>query len=160
MRRAALIVLDGLGVGEAKDAAAWGDSGSSTLGNVVRASPGLSLPALTALGLGHCGDTGLPLPADVLAAYGTAQPLSEGKDSTTGHWELCGVVMERPFPTFPAGFPSSLLETFSHRTGRGVLGNVAASGTAILDLHGPRHVVIGRLDRVHLRRQRVPGGGP
>ncbi|MBA2291743.1 MAG: phosphopentomutase [Gemmatimonadales bacterium] len=143
MRRAALIVLDGLGVGAAQDAAVWGDAGSATLGNVVRATPGLELPALTALGLGHCGDTGLPRPTHTLAAHGTAQPLSQGKDSTTGHWELCGVVLERPFPTFPQGFPAALLDTFASRTGRRVIGNVAASGTAILDRLGAQHIASG-----------------
>ncbi len=142
-RRAALIVLDGLGVGAAQDAAAWGDAGSATLGNVVRATPGLVLPALTALGLGHCGDTGLPRPARTLAAHGTAQPQSQGKDSITGHWELCGVILERPFPTFPHGFPSRFLDVFAERTGRRVVGNVAASGTAILDRLGAHHVESG-----------------
>ncbi|MEO5826790.1 MAG: phosphopentomutase [Gemmatimonadales bacterium] len=143
MRRAALIVLDGLGVGEAQDAAAWGDAGSATLGNVVRANPGLVLPVLTELGLGHCGDTGLPRPPRTRAAYGTAQPVSQGKDSITGHWELCGVILERPFPTFPLGFPQAILDTFAKRTGRGVIGNVAASGTAILDRLGAQHVASG-----------------
>lgn len=143
MRRAALIVLDGLGVGAAQDAAVWGDAGSATLGNVVRASPGIDLPALTALGFGHCGDTGLPRPARTLAAHGTAQPQSQGKDSITGHWELCGVILERPFPTFPHGFPSRFLDVFAERTGRRVVGNVAASGTAILDRLGAHHVESG-----------------
>ncbi len=143
MRRAALIVLDGLGVGGAQDATAWGDAGSATLGNVVRANPGIDLPALTALGLGHCGDTGLPRPARTLAAHGTAQPQSQGKDSITGHWELCGVILERPFPTFPHGFPSRFLDVFAERTGRRMVGNVAASGTAILDRLGAHHVESG-----------------
>lgn len=142
-RRAALIVLDGLGVGEAPDTAAWGDSGSATLGNVVRANTGLSLPNLVALGIGHCGDTGLPAAAEPVAAVGTAQPASQGKDSTTGHWELCGLLLERPFPTFPHGFPTDFLARFSARTGRGILGNKAASGTAILDELGQRHVETG-----------------
>jgi len=142
-RRAALIVLDGLGVGEAPDTAAWGDSGSATLGNVVRANPGLSLPNLTALGVGHCGDSGLAVASEPIAAVGTAQPASQGKDSITGHWELCGLVLEQPFPTFPSGFPEGFLAEFSARTGRGILGNKAASGTAILDELGQRHVETG-----------------
>jgi phosphopentomutase len=143
-RRAALIVLDGVGVGAAHDAAAYGDAGSATLGHVVRATPGLSLPNLSALGLGNCGDSGLPVVTAPGAAFGTAQPASAGKDSTTGHWELCGVVLSEPFPTFPDGFPAELLADFSKRTGRGVLGNRPASGTVILDELGPEHVASGK----------------
>jgi phosphopentomutase len=142
-RRAALIVLDGLGVGAAHDTDAWGDHGSATFGNVVRASPRLRLPHLTALGMGHCGDTGLPRVDHPIAAHGTAEPASMGKDSTIGHWELCGVVLPEPFPTWPNGFPKELLEEFAARTGRGVIGNKAASGTAILDELGARHVETG-----------------
>lgn len=144
-RRAALIVLDGLGVGTAHDTAAYGDLGSATLGNVVRAEAGgLRLPNLEALGLGACGDTGLPLVSSPTAAHGVAEPGSPGKDSTTGHWELCGVILEAPFPTFPAGFPQAVIDEFAARTGRGVLGNVAASGTAILDQHGTEHLASGK----------------
>ncbi|MCA9723270.1 MAG: phosphopentomutase, partial [Gemmatimonadetes bacterium] len=143
-RRAALIVLDGLGVGAAHDAAAYGDVGSATLGNVLRATPGLVLPNLTALGLGCCGDSGLPCPDQPRAAWGTAQPASAGKDSTTGHWELTGVLLDRPFPTYPAGFPDDVLAEFTARTGRGVLGNRAASGTVILDELGAEHVASGK----------------
>jgi len=142
-RRAAIIVLDGLGVGEALDAAAWGDTGSATLGNVMRASPGLELPNLVALGLGHCGDAGLPAAASPRAAHGTAQPASQGKDSTTGHWELCGLVLKEPFPTFPEGFPAEVLQRFSELTGRGTMANVAGSGTRILDQFGEQHVQTG-----------------
>lgn len=132
-RRAALIVLDGLGVGAAHDAAAYGDVGSATLGNVVRATPGLELSNLVELGLGLAGDTGLPNHPSPTAAWGTAQPRSPGKDSTTGHWEMTGVVLDRPFPTYPNGFPAEILAEFSKRTGRGVIGNRASSGTVILD---------------------------
>ncbi|HET9066668.1 MAG TPA: phosphopentomutase [Gemmatimonadales bacterium] len=132
-RRAALIVLDGLGVGAAHDAAEYGDLGSATLGNVVRATPGLELPNLVELGFGHTGDSGLPAHPAPKAAWGTAQPSSPGKDSTTGHWELTGVVLDAPFPTYPDGFPEEILAEFSRRTGRGVLGNRASSGTTILD---------------------------
>ncbi|HRP07299.1 MAG TPA: phosphopentomutase [Gemmatimonadales bacterium] len=142
-RRAGIIVLDGLGVGEAHDAAAWGDRGSATLGNVVRATPDLDLPNLVALGIGHCGDAGLPAAAQPRCAHGTAEPASQGKDSTTGHWELCGLILERPFPTFPEGFPAELLSRFSELTGRGVLANIAGSGTRILDDFGARHVQTG-----------------
>jgi phosphopentomutase len=143
-RRAALIVLDGLGVGTAHDTAAYGDTGSATLGNVMRASKGLRLPNLEALGLGLCGDSGVARVDAPTAAHGVAQPRSAGKDSTTGHWELCGVQLDEPFPTYPNGFPADLLAEFSARTGRGVLGNIASSGTVILDQLGTEHVASGK----------------
>jgi phosphopentomutase len=143
-RRAALIVLDGLGVGTAHDTAAYGDTGSATLGNVMRASKGLRLPNLEALGLGLCGDSGVARVDAPTAAHGVAQPRSAGKDSTTGHWELCGVQLDEPFPTYPTGFPVDLLAEFSARTGRGVLGNIASSGTVILDQLGTEHVASGK----------------
>ena len=143
-RRAALIVLDGLGVGTAHDTAAYGDTGSATLGNVMRASKGLRLPNLEALGLGLCGDSGVARVDAPTAAHGVAQPRSAGKDSTTGHWELCGVQLDEPFPTYPTGFPVDLLAEFSARTGRGVLGNIASSGTVILDQLGAEHVASGK----------------
>ena len=143
-RRAAIIVLDGVGIGQAHDAARYGDSGSDTLGNVLRAQPGLRLPNLQALGLGSIAPlAGLPAAEEPEAAWGLCEPASPGKDSTTGHWEICGLVLERPFPTFPDGFPPEVLAEFSRRTGRGVLGNRAASGTAILDDLGEDHVRTG-----------------
>ena len=146
-RRAALIVLDGLGIGPAHDQDRYGDLGSDTLGNVLRwaqAHGAGPWPNLEALGFGSCAPLeGIPPTLNPRAAFGTAQPQSPGKDSTTGHWELCGLVLERPFPTFPRGFPAVLLEEFSRRTGRGVLGNRPASGTAILDELGARHCSTG-----------------
>ena len=145
MRRAAIIVLDGLGIGEAPDTASYGDAGSDTLGNVARAVGGLRLPRLAALGLGRCAEiAGLDPVASPAAAFGSCEPRSAGKDSTTGHWELCGLVLESPFPTYPDGFPAAVLDEFARRTGRGVLGNVAASGTAILETHGEEHLRTGR----------------
>jgi phosphopentomutase len=143
-RRAFLIVLDGLGAGEAHDAAAYGDRGSATLGNVMRANPGLRLPHLESLGLGLCGDTGVPATAKPRAAHGWAQPRSAGKDSTAGHWELCGVILDAPFPTYPLGFPPALVAEFAGRTDRAVIGNRAASGTAILDDLGAEHMATGK----------------
>jgi phosphopentomutase len=143
-RRAFLIVLDGLGAGEAADAAAYGDVGSATLGNVLRANPGLKLPHLASLGLGLCGDTGIAATAAPRAAHGWAQPRSAGKDSTAGHWELCGVILDHPFPTYPHGFPPALLAEFAGRTGRAVIGNKPASGTAILDELGAEHMATGK----------------
>ena len=138
--RAAIIVLDGLGIGPAPDTGAYGDAGSDTLGNVARAvaaaGDSLTLPNLARLGLGHCrqgGIAGLSSDGSPTAAHGVAQPASAGKDSTTGHWEICGVLLDKPFPTYPDGFPEALLDEFARRTGRGWLGNKAASGTAIID---------------------------
>lgn len=144
-RRAAIIVLDGVGCGPAPDTAAYGDTGSDTLGNVARAVGGLKLPHLEALGLGCCGEIpGIPCVPAPTAAWGACLPASKGKDSTTGHWELCGVLLDPAFPTYPHGFPAEVLEEFSRRTGRGVLGNKAASGTAILDELGAEHVRTGK----------------
>jgi phosphopentomutase len=140
MRRAAIIVLDGLGIGPAPDADRYGDAGSDTLGNLARAVGGLELPNLEHLGLGCCAElAGVRRVAEPEAAYGVAEPASAGKDSTTGHWELCGVVLAQPFPTYPAGFPAAIVDEFARRTGRGVLGNKPASGTAILDELGEAH---------------------
>jgi phosphopentomutase len=142
-KRAAIIVLDGLGAGPAPDTAAYGDEGSDTLGNVARAVGGLRLPNLEQLGLGRCrpgsGILGLAPGVSPTAAYGVAQPASPGKDSTTGHWEICGVLLERAFRTYPSGFPTALLDEFARRTGRGWLGNKAASGTAIIAELGAEH---------------------
>jgi phosphopentomutase len=140
MRRAAIIVLDGLGIGEAPDAAAYGDTGSNTLGNVARAVGGLRLPELQAFGLGCCAPLrGMEPHLSPAAAHGVCEPLSPGKDSTTGHWEICGVLLERPFPTYPEGFPREVVDEFARRTGRSVLGNRPASGTAVLEEFGAEH---------------------
>lgn len=139
-RRAAIIVLDGLGIGPAHDTAAYGDEGSDTLGNTLRAVGGIVLPTLQSLGLGCCASLpGVPPAAAPHAAWGTCQPAGAGKDSTTGHWELCGLTLRQPFPTYPQGFPDEVIREFARRTGRGVLGNRAASGTAILDELGEAH---------------------
>ncbi|HEU4587777.1 MAG TPA: phosphopentomutase [Gemmatimonadales bacterium] len=145
MRRAAIIVIDGLGFGAAPDADAYGDAGSDTLGNVARQVGGLHLPNLERLGLGCCSAlAGVRPVADPVGAWGIAEPTSAGKDSTTGHWELCGLVLETPFPTYPKGFPAEVIDAFAERTGRGVLGNKPASGTAILDELGAEHQRTGK----------------
>jgi phosphopentomutase len=142
-RRAAIIVLDGLGIGPAPDTDAYGDTGSNTLGNVLSGGE-LDLPHLKALGLGRCAPLdGVPPVPDAAASWGTAQPAGAGKDSTTGHWEICGVVLRTAFPTYPMGFPPSVVAEFSRLTGRGVLGNRAASGTVILDELAAQHVRTG-----------------
>jgi phosphopentomutase len=145
MRRAAIIVLDGVGIGSAPDAHLYGDTGSNTLGNVARAVGGLTLPHLEALGLGYCADlSGVARPISPRAAHGSCVPASPGKDSTTGHWELCGLILESPFPTYPEGFPPALIAEFARQTGRGVLGNKPASGTAVLDEYGEEHCRTGQ----------------
>jgi len=145
MKRVFLIVLDGVGMGSAPDQIAYGDDGSDTLGNVAQAVGGLALPTLERLGLGRCRPlAGVEPVAQPEAAFGVAFPTSAGKDSTSGHWELCGLVLERPFPTYPRGFPEELLAEFASRTGRGVLGNLAVSGTAVLDRFGPEHQKTGK----------------
>jgi phosphopentomutase len=139
-RRAAIIVLDGVGIGEAPDASEYGDAGSNTLGNIARAVGGLKLPNLERAGLGCIATlAGMPPTKVPTAAFGVMVPASAGKDSTAGHWEIAGVHLRRPFPTYPDGFPRGILEDFSRRTRRGVLGNVAASGTAILAEYGEAH---------------------
>jgi phosphopentomutase len=145
-RRAIVIVLDGVGVGAAPDAAAYGDEGSDTLGNLARAVGGLDLPNLERLGLGRVAQLeGVDGSAPSTGAWGRMRPASAGKDSTTGHWEICGLHLARPFPTYANGFPSVVIDEFARRTGRGVLGNISASGTAIIDRFGAEHVRTGKL---------------
>jgi phosphopentomutase len=144
-RRAIVIVMDSVGIGELPDAGAYGDEGSDTLGNIAR-QVSLELPTLRALGLGRVAALGLPPPPDEpAAAFGRMAERSAGKDSVTGHWEMMGVVLDRPFPVFPAGFSADVLGEFSRRTGRGVLGNKAASGTQIIDELGAEHMRTGSL---------------
>jgi len=136
-------VLDSVGAGELPDADAYGDQGSDTLGHIADACA-LRLPTLASLGLGCAVPMrGVPCPAAPRAAYGRMAERSAGKDSVTGHWELMGVVLDRPFPTFPNGFPREMIAAFEQRIGRGSIGNVAASGTAIIDELGPRHMETG-----------------
>ncbi len=142
--RAIVIVLDGVGAGELPDAASYGDAGSDTLGHVAAARP-LQVPTLAALGLPLAAHLpGVAPPAAPRAAWGRMAERSPGKDSVTGHWELMGLVLERAFPTFPGGFPAPLIEAFSARIGRPVLGNVVASGTAIIDQLGEAHQRTGQ----------------
>ncbi len=139
-RRAIILVLDGVGIGEAPDAAAYGDVGSHTLGNLARAVGGLQVPQLERAGLGCIAPLlGVAAVEAPTAAWGLLEPRSARKDSTTGHWEIAGVHLDRPFPTYPQGFPAALVEEFARRTGRRVLGNVVASGTAVLDTYGEVH---------------------
>jgi len=142
--RAIVLVLDSVGAGELPDAAAYGDAGSDTLGNIAR-QVGLRVPTLRRLGLGRVAAIGGAAPPPVPdAATGRMAEASPGKDSVTGHWELAGLVLDRPFPVFADGFPPEVIGEFERRIGRGTLGNKAASGTAIIDELGPEHLRSGR----------------
>jgi phosphopentomutase len=144
MKRAAIIVLDGVGIGDAPDAAAYGDSGSDTIGHTAGAVGGLDLPNLEACGLGNIAAIdGVPPTMASLGAWGSMTPASAGKDSTTGHWEIAGIQIKRAFPTYPDGFPRDVLSHFSEVTGRGVIGNRVASGTEIIDALGAEHMRTG-----------------
>lgn len=146
IKRVNLIILDSVGVGDAPDAAAYGDEGSNTLGNIARAVGGLKLPNLGELGLGNLTDIqGVPPVAQARAAFGRLTETSAGKDTTTGHWELAGVPLEKPFPLYPDGFPADLMAEFEARIGRGWLGNYPASGTEIIKELGAEHVATGKV---------------
>jgi phosphopentomutase len=137
-RRATIIVLDGLGAGHAPDAARFGDEGSNTLGNTAKAVGGLNSPNLQALGLGNIGEIeGVPPAESPAASYGLMVEHSAAKATLAGHWEMMGLVLEDPLPTYPDGFPDDILERFERETGRGVLGNKPASGTQIIEELGP-----------------------
>ena len=141
--RAIVIVLDSLGIGELPDAGLYEDEGSNTLGNIAAQVP-LKIPHLAAMGLSRLVDLkGIPPAPSPTAAYGRLAERSKGKDSVTGHWELMGIVLDRPFPTFPAGFPTELITEFESRIGRQSIGNAVASGTAIIDELGPLHMETG-----------------
>src|SRR5881396_2672571 len=145
MPRACVIVLDAVGAGELPDAADYGDEGSNTLANVARAVGGLDLPNLEQFGLGNVEELeGCPRQPHAPAVAGRLLERSKGKDTTTGHWELMGIVTPEPMPTFPHGFPFEVIEEFAHRTGRGVLGNKAASGTEIIEELGEEHQRTGK----------------
>ena len=136
-RRALILVLDGVGCGQAHDSAAYGDLGSDTLGNLARKMGGLPLPNLQALGLGRIAPLEGVVPVErPTGAWGSMEPQSAGKDSTTGHWEIAGVHLDHAFPTYPDGFPTEVIEAFTAATGRGVLGNCVASGTDIISRFG------------------------
>ena len=140
-----MIVLDAVGAGALPDASDYGDEGSDTLGNVAKAVGGLDLPNLEALGLGNVEPLeGCPAQPGAPAVAGRLIERSKGKDTTTGHWELVGVVTPQPMPTYPHGFPHDVIDPFMHRTGRGVLGNKAASGTEIIQELGEEHQRTGK----------------
>jgi len=138
--RACVIVLDAVGAGDLPDAADFGTAGSSTIAHVAEAVGGLEVPAMQGLGLGNIMPLrGCPPRRDAPSVYGRLRERSLGMDTTTGHWEMMGIITERPFPTYPNGFPDDVIEAFSKATGRPVIGNVAASGTEIIQRLGEEH---------------------
>jgi phosphopentomutase len=142
--RVILIVLDGVGIGAMPDAADYGDEGAHTLAHVAEAAGGLRVPNLEALGLGHLGAlAGVRRTAQPDGCFGKMAALSNGKDSTIGHWEMTGVVLEKPFPTYPNGFPPDIISAFQKAIGRKTLGNYAASGTTIIQEMGLQHLQTG-----------------
>ncbi len=144
-QRVILLVLDSVGCGDAPDAAAYGDESCNTLGNIARTVGGLKLLNLANMGLGHTTDiVGVPPSDKPIGAYGRLTEVSAGKDTTTGHWELGGVILEKPFPVYPAGFPVDFIEEYEERIGRETLGNYPASGTEIIKELGPEHLRSGR----------------
>jgi phosphopentomutase len=142
--RVCVLVCDSWGIGDAPDAAAYGDEGSNTLANTARAVGGLDLPVLEGLGLGLLSEIdGVSPRADAGTAHGRATEVSAGKDTTTGHWEMMGIRLHRPFPLYPDGFPPEIVEPFERAIGRRILGNVPASGTEIIEQLGAAHLRTG-----------------
>lgn len=143
-RRAIVIVMDSVGIGELPDAAQYGDQGSNTLGNIAKQHGGLKLPNLESMGLGNIAPlAGVAPVADPEACYGKMAELSPGKDTTTGHWEMAGIILDKAFPTFPNGFPADFLAKYEEKIGRKTIGNEVASGTEIIQRLGEEHVKTG-----------------
>ncbi len=144
VKRVVLLVLDSVGVGELPDAGDYGDEGSNTLGNTAKAAGGLKMPNLGRLGLGNIIEVkGVPPAGKPEASFGKMLSQSPGKDTTIGHWEMAGLVLNRPFPVYPSGFPPGLVSLYEDKIGRKVLGNKVASGTAIIDELGQKHIETG-----------------
>lgn len=142
--RVILIVLDSVGIGALPDAWEYGDEGSNTLEHIYSSVKGFRLPNMEKMGLGNInGITEIPRCEEPVGCYGKAAEMSKGKDTTTGHWEMTGVILDNPFPTYPKGFPEDLIMEFKKRTGRGALGNKVASGTAIIEELGEEHMATG-----------------
>lgn len=145
VNRVFLVVLDGVGVGELPDAVLYGDQGSNTLGNLSRAVGGLNLPHLERAGLGKLTPIQGMDPDVPGGIFGKMAEASPGKDTTTGHWEMAGLILAKPFPVYPHGFPDEIISEFITQTGRGVLGNKPASGTVIIEEFGAEHLKTGSL---------------
>ena len=144
MKRVVLLVLDGTGIGEMSDAAKFGDKGADTLGHVL-AQKHPALPNLSALGLGNIRRWKDYEDEEPIGCYGRMAEVSPGKDTTTGHWEMAGLPLKKPFPTYPHGFPPEVIQAFEEETGMKVIGNKPASGTAIIEELGPEHLRTGAL---------------
>jgi phosphopentomutase len=141
MKRAIVLILDGVGIGALPDAEQYGDEGSNTLANLARCCGGLNLPVLEKMGLGNISEIqGLKRIAKPTACFGKMAEKSPGKDSTSGHWELCGVILQKAFPTFPQGFPADVIKKFESEIGHQILGNIPASGTEIIKRLGEIHI--------------------
>lgn len=144
MDRVIILVLDSAGIGEQPDSADYGDEGSNTLGNIAKAIEGFSLPNMEKLGLGCIdGMVGYSRAEEPIACFGKMTERSKGKDTTTGHWELAGITLTRPFPLYPEGFPRNLVERMEAAIGTKTLGNYPASGTEIIKMLGQQHVRTG-----------------
>lgn len=144
MKRVTIIVLDSVGCGASPDAHLYGDEGSNTLSHIAAAVPEMILPNLEKLGLGLIqGATGIGQVSRPIGNYGRMQPQSAGKDTTTGHWELAGLVLDKPFPVYPDGFPGEIVAQLEKAFGRKIIGNIAASGTEIIARLGDEHVRTG-----------------
>lgn len=144
-KRVVIIVFDGLGIGELPDAAKFGDEGSDTLDNTVRAVGGIDIPNLTRLGLGLIeGVEEVAKTSSPAGSYGRMLEVSPGKDTATGHWEMSGIILDKAFPTFPEGFPREIMDKYTEATGRGYLGNYPASGTEIIEELGSEHMKTGK----------------
>jgi phosphopentomutase len=144
-KRAILIVLDSVGIGAMPDAAEFGDFGSHTLGNIYKVRGSLNLKNLYNLGLSRITDSRLPVPNEpTIGSYGRAAEITKAKDTTCGHWEMAGIIMDKPFKTFPDGFPREFMDTYEKRIGRGTLFNGVASGTVIINELGDEHVKTGK----------------
>lgn len=143
-RKVVLIVLDSVGIGELPDANLYGDQGSNTLGNIAKQIKGFSLPNMESLGIGCIdGVEDLIRCENPAGIYGRCSELSKGKDTITGHWEISGVILEKPLNTYPNGFPKEIMDEFEEKIGRKTLGNVVASGTAIIEELGEEHIKTG-----------------
>lgn len=143
-RKVVLVVLDSVGIGELPDAELYGDKGSNTLGNIAKHVKGFSIPNLEALGIGSIeGVENLIKCENPEGIYGRCSELSKGKDTITGHWEMAGVILETPLQTYPNGFPKEIMDEFEAKIGRKTLGNVVASGTAIIEELGEEHIRTG-----------------
>src|ERR1700738_1513206 len=145
IRRAILVVLDGVGAGANPDAHSYGDDGASSLEHCAQAVGGLRLPNLGSIGLGNITPiVGTPPNEHARGSFGRMAESGAGKDSTTGHWEMAGVVLQKPLPTYPLGFPRDVVQHFEQAIGRKVLGNKPASGTEIIKELGEEHVLTGK----------------